>query len=576
MPGPGGGPPRKSHTKSRNGCRTCKRRHIRCDETFPQCRNCTKHNCRCDYMDVQTTRDDSVQTPKTPLDLLMTPEIDAEIENWRTTGIPPFQELSQCPRNDWHRFSKSTLRLIHHIAGLSIDLHRRGLGHTTVWSACMPRLLALAVMSDFVMNGILALSALHMTYVTGSKDILNLSHHYRKTASKGLQNALGTFSQANCDAILAASLVLSWQATDWESISTLQKGIIYVLDSMHPSWKESSEIAQILDSQRILRTRNSTYNLDSSPGGTPHFRNEILRNIDSTIVDLHRSQERLSHISEFHDTITELIDYVKLVRNELPMQSQKAAFTRLQTLRAWIFWLPTKLLRGGEGDLVALSVLAHVYSTALVLEPFFPSIEGSYIGCMTLSLIQNIDSILLSRKSSFPLSHITQLAAGLMDAPRHNFNDYKSHTQYAHQMQHMSHVVPTPPSPYHQFHDFSSSFVTSGASYTPAMLSSFPLATTAAAATTTSPFQASPTYRSSGNFSNVYMSPSIHASEYYDDSLSDYSRPGAAIDHSAGFSSFGSEAIHGMPTTEAGGTFHSDLAQDIPITGPSSTSELWT
>ena len=36
MPGPGGGPSRKSHTKSRNGCKTCKRRHIRCDESFPQ------------------------------------------------------------------------------------------------------------------------------------------------------------------------------------------------------------------------------------------------------------------------------------------------------------------------------------------------------------------------------------------------------------------------------------------------------------------------------------------------------------------------------------------------------------
>jgi len=34
MPGPGGS--RKSHTKSRKGCKTCKRRHIRCDENFPQ------------------------------------------------------------------------------------------------------------------------------------------------------------------------------------------------------------------------------------------------------------------------------------------------------------------------------------------------------------------------------------------------------------------------------------------------------------------------------------------------------------------------------------------------------------
>ena len=25
-----------SHTKSRKGCETCKRRHIRCDENFPQ------------------------------------------------------------------------------------------------------------------------------------------------------------------------------------------------------------------------------------------------------------------------------------------------------------------------------------------------------------------------------------------------------------------------------------------------------------------------------------------------------------------------------------------------------------
>lgn len=99
-------------------------------------------------MDAQTTtsRDDSVSALTTPINLMMTPEIDAEIEKWRTTGIPPFQELSQCPRNDWHRFSKSTLRLIHHISKLSIDLHRRGLGETTVWSANMPRSAALLLL----------------------------------------------------------------------------------------------------------------------------------------------------------------------------------------------------------------------------------------------------------------------------------------------------------------------------------------------------------------------------------------------------------------------------------------------
>lgn len=98
-------------------------------------RNCTKHNCRCDYMDIQAARDETAPaTAALPPNLLLTPEIDAEVEQWRITGVPPFPELNFTPRSDWNRFPKSTLRLIYHIAGLSIDLHRRGLSETTVWS----------------------------------------------------------------------------------------------------------------------------------------------------------------------------------------------------------------------------------------------------------------------------------------------------------------------------------------------------------------------------------------------------------------------------------------------------------
>ena len=92
-------------------------------------------------MDTQAARDESVPAAvASPLNLMMTPEIDAELEQWRTTGVPPFPELNFTTPNDWQRFPKSTLRLIYHIAGLSIDLHRRGLGETTVWSAHILRL----------------------------------------------------------------------------------------------------------------------------------------------------------------------------------------------------------------------------------------------------------------------------------------------------------------------------------------------------------------------------------------------------------------------------------------------------
>lgn len=41
--------PRRKHHKSRRGCTTCKRRHIRCDEADPQCQNCITHQSTCSY-----------------------------------------------------------------------------------------------------------------------------------------------------------------------------------------------------------------------------------------------------------------------------------------------------------------------------------------------------------------------------------------------------------------------------------------------------------------------------------------------------------------------------------------------
>ena len=142
---------------------------------------------------------------------------------------------------------------------------------------------------------------------------------------------------------------------------------------MHPSWKDTSEIARILETQRTLRTRGLVGSPEDSSYGTAQ-----VRNLETTIADLHRSRESLHPVPEFYDSITELIGFMKQVQNEVPLQ-QKVAFPRLQSLRAWIFWLPTKLLRGGEGDWGALTVLSQFYTAALVLEPFFPGLEGSYL-----------------------------------------------------------------------------------------------------------------------------------------------------------------------------------------------------
>ncbi|KAL6810459.1 hypothetical protein V8C40DRAFT_258467 [Trichoderma camerunense] len=40
---------RRSHVKSRNGCQTCKRKRVKCDEFWPICRRCVFTGSECEY-----------------------------------------------------------------------------------------------------------------------------------------------------------------------------------------------------------------------------------------------------------------------------------------------------------------------------------------------------------------------------------------------------------------------------------------------------------------------------------------------------------------------------------------------
>jgi hypothetical protein len=67
----------------------------------------------------------------------------------------------------------------------------------------------------YVLHALLAFSAMHIAFLTDCPLVGNISYEHRGMALKGLHEAIGTFSRDTSDAILAASLVLSWQATDW-------------------------------------------------------------------------------------------------------------------------------------------------------------------------------------------------------------------------------------------------------------------------------------------------------------------------------------------------------------------------
>lgn len=66
------------------------------------------------------------------------------------------------------------------------------------------------------MNALLSFSAAHLAWRTKNSDTEHLAYHHSGIALKGLHEALSTnFSDNTSESVLAASILLAWQAKDW-------------------------------------------------------------------------------------------------------------------------------------------------------------------------------------------------------------------------------------------------------------------------------------------------------------------------------------------------------------------------
>lgn len=133
--------PRRSHQKSHTGCITCKRRHVKCDETGPPCKRCETRDEVCEYANI-TTRPQSLLVHDT-------------MEAGRTTEaiLDTHTASLSFPTNNRHL----DLQLMHR---WTISTYKScctpGTGDETLWQLTVP---ALAFQYDFLLNGLLALSA---------------------------------------------------------------------------------------------------------------------------------------------------------------------------------------------------------------------------------------------------------------------------------------------------------------------------------------------------------------------------------------------------------------------------------
>ncbi|KAI8951143.1 hypothetical protein F4801DRAFT_589844 [Xylaria longipes] len=184
---------RRSHTKSRLGCKECKRRKVKCDERRPSCFNCTRHGVTCSFMPANHSQTASPSccmhgTPcafqssnnwpegaGTPDTALLGPD---DVNRGRYTNLPISTITDSTFNNGLPQPWIRDLELLHHYCTITSTTfgHQEGVRH--VWGSVFPRE---GYTHEFVMHGILSLAALHKAYLLPNKRQMYLAcatHHY--------------------------------------------------------------------------------------------------------------------------------------------------------------------------------------------------------------------------------------------------------------------------------------------------------------------------------------------------------------------------------------------------------------
>jgi hypothetical protein len=323
---------------------------------------------------------------------MWTPQIEAAIKDWQNTGVFPFPSLGIYPAPFPHLYSFEDLRLIYHVASLYHELAALDANNFTLWTRHIPTLLRIGATTPYVMNAVLAFSAMHIAFLTDCPLVGSMAYEHRGIALSGLQEAIGSFSRETSDAILAASLVLSWQATDWRSWTQLMQGTSTVIDAMD-AWKHESQFGDFI-------AESSTFPTAPPSPGPDHRASqpseEDLAKFQRTLEQVQKVEAHLKHHKEETTQIQHLIGFLKgsrKISHTLPIGQQ---YERLQPLRTWLFWLPVGYLQNFHGRPNSLVVIVYLYTVALLMERLFPEIGAAYFGSLSITPIEEIARRLMS------------------------------------------------------------------------------------------------------------------------------------------------------------------------------------
>ncbi|KAI0484884.1 hypothetical protein GGR56DRAFT_48467 [Xylariaceae sp. FL0804] len=307
-------PPRRSHKKSRAGCKRCKARKIKCNEVYPRCGNCTKHGVPCDfeYPEIRDALAVPAETPRPTTSASGSVSASASQCNSPSPAAlpsPPSASLSSpAPlyRNPeplaLSASSKNNrmmeLKLLHHYTTITCEtLAISSPVSERIWRETVPNLAFSG--ANFLADALLAVSALHLRSSSPQdQELVRASHSYMASTLSEYGASLSKgITESNAEALFLTASLIAFQSTasrifsrdEGGDVKDRADGYALPLSWFHSfqgvktivatSWqwlRNSGIVVPIIESQPAL-------NLDLSGTG-PNFFGHLLAGLDDEIA----------------------------------------------------------------------------------------------------------------------------------------------------------------------------------------------------------------------------------------------------------------------------------------------------
>lgn len=210
---------RRSHRKSRYGCRNCKRRRVKCDENLEGgCGNCERHGIICDYIksgiQVSTARISSNTSSESPVDLSQSMPwtlVKQSHANTRPCRSPPFVS----PVGDEMQQPNDVAPILQTLAFFEAFTCST-VTTTDGLNVFRDSILALSHHHDYLLHAILGMSAAHLRVMNGPVDNQQQCQRYQRTESYHWHRAIKQYrielnneaSPEQIDALITTSMLL--------------------------------------------------------------------------------------------------------------------------------------------------------------------------------------------------------------------------------------------------------------------------------------------------------------------------------------------------------------------------------